>query len=259
MVDTNPAFLGQPRLLSTAAGGTALTTTRGHIAVPPGIRHVILSTRNYATAVVAKVQFNPYLRILVTMDAMATDPTDASENAQDGVAATVVTLSSLPTLANGGAVYIGAADMFSGIQVDVNAADGGADTMAVTYWDGDSWANITPTDNTSNWGSDGSVTWTVPTDWAKTTLREALALGFPRKGTGGEQLYWTRFVTSAALDASTTLSSIYSLNRYGDSGAMELASGQVFQTKIERKFNGGNISALTDAGTANLIVNGYYS
>jgi len=258
VVETYQAFLGNSRLLSAAAPGTALTTTRAHIAIPPGIKHVKLMPNTFATSgVVAKFAFNPYLRVVITMDAMATDPTDASENVQDGVAATVATLSSLPTLANGGAIYIGAADMFSGFYVDSTTADGGAGTMAVTYWDGNSWEDITPTDNTSNWGTDGIVNWTVPSAWATATLRDALALTVPRKHTGGEELYWVRVVTSAALDSDTTVTAIYAINRYADATSGVIA-GESYTTAINRAKNGGNLQALTDVGTANLLVTGYY-
>ncbi len=249
-----PVNLGQSRLLSAAGGGTALTTTRVHIAVGAGIKHAVLSTRNYTTAVVIKAQFNPFLAILKTIDGMATAPTDYSEEAQDGLAASVVSLSDMPTLANGGALYLGADERFSGLQIDVLAPDGGAAAMTVHYWNGTAWADISPTDNTSNLGSDGSVVWTVPTAWAKGFLSDILTKSFPKLG---QELFWVRLTTATAYDASTTLSSVYSVNEYGDSGGMELASGQVFQTAIDRMKNGGNISALTDAGTANLIVNGF--
>lgn len=257
MVGTIPSYLGQPRLLSAAAPGTGLTTTRAHIAIPPGTKYIKLAPNTFSTAIVAKFALNPYLRILKTADAMATDPVDYSEAAQDGVAATVVDLSSMDTLANGDALYIGAAEPFSGLQVDSLAADGGAGVLTGVYWNGAAWADISLTDNTSGFGSDGTIVWTVPTAWARTQLATALALPVPRKGTTGAELYWIRLVTSVAYDASTTASSIYAINRYGDA-TPGLIAGDTFTTAIDRKFNGGNLQALTDAGTANLLVTGYY-
>lgn len=250
---TYPAYIGNGRLLSTADGGTALSTTRAFIAIPAGINSVILTPRNFATAVVAQVALNPFISVIKTNDAMGTAPVDYSENAQDGAAGTLVTLSSLPTLANGGALYVGAEALFGGLMATVVAANSGGGTMAVTYWDGDSWANITPTDGTANMANTGLITWTVPTDWTPVPLVTALnriwaGLGTPK--------YWVRIATSAAYDASVTLSSLYAYNQYADA-LPELASGQVFQTAINRAQNGGCIQALTDAGTANLIVNGY--
>jgi hypothetical protein len=250
---TYPAYIGNGRLLSAADGGTALSTTRAFIAIPAGINSVIITPRNFATAVVAQVALNPFIAVIKTNDAMATAPTDYSENAQDGAAGTLVTLSSLPTLANGGALYVGAADTFGGLMATVVAGDGGAGDLDVDYWDGDSWADITPTDGTANMANTGLITWTVPTDWAKTSLVTALnRIWAPL----GQNLYWVRLSTTVAYDASVTLSSLYAYNKYADA-LPELASGQVFQTAINRPQNGGNIQALTDAGTANLIVNGY--
>jgi hypothetical protein len=251
---TYPSYIGNSRLLSTAGGGTALSTTTAFIAIPAGIHAVTITPRNFATAVVAEVSLNPFITVVKTLDSMSTAPADYSENAQDGVAGTLITLSSLPTLANGGAVYVGAEDFFAGLQATVVNGSGGAGAMAVTYWDGNSWENITPTDNTTNLNASGSITWTVPTDWAKVNLGQALTSRiFPPIGT---EQYWVRIATSVVYDATTTLSSLYALNRY--STQMEIASGQVYQTAINRPLNGGVIQAATDAGTANLIVNGFY-
>lgn len=255
---TIPGYAGNTRLLLNIAGNDDLTTTRTHFAIPAGIRAVKLMPNTFAASgVVAKFALNPFLTVLVTMDAMATDPTDGSEAAQDGVAGTVVTLSNLPTLANGGAVYIGAIEQFSGFYVDVATGDGGAGLMAVTYWDGNSWENITPTDNTSDWGTDGVVNWTVPSDWTPAVLSTALALGAPRKRTNNDELYWVRVVTSVALDSDTTIAGIYAINRYADVNTGIIA-GESFTNGINRARNGGNLQALTDVGTANLIVTGFY-
>ena len=251
---TYPAYIGNGRLLSAAGGGTALSTTRAFIAIPAGINAVTVTPRNFATAVVAKVALNPFIAVIKTEDGMNTPPADYSENAQDGVAGTLVTLSSLPTLANGGALYVGAVVPFGGLMATIVAGDGGAGDLDVDYWNGSSWADISPTDGTSNMASTGLITWTVPTAWAITSLTAALDRIFPAIG---QPMYWVRLSTTVAYDSSVTLSSLYAYNRYADA-LPELASGQVWQTAINRMQNGGNIQALTDAGTANLIVNGYY-
>jgi len=251
---TYPAYIGNSRLLSTAGGGTALSTTKVWIPIPPGISNVLITPRNFATAVVAKVSLNPFITVLKTIDGMSTPPTNYSEAAQDGAAGTLVTLSSLPTLANGGAVYVGAVDLFGGLMADVVDPNGGGGTMAVTYWNGTAWTNITPTDGTTNLSADGLISWTVPTDWVQAELGTVLGRSFP--GTG-QSLYWVRIATSVAYDASTTLASLYAYSRFGDS-VMELASGQVFGTAINRAQNGGVIQAQVDAVTGNLIVNGFY-
>ena len=252
-IGTYPAYIGNSRLLSAAAGGTALSTTTAFIAIPPGINNVQLVPRNYTTAVVVEVSLNPFLSVIKTLDALGTAPVNYSEAAQDGDAATLVTLSSLPTLANGGAVYIGADDLFSGLQATIVNGSGGAGAMAVHYWNGTAWADITPTDNTTNLNASGSVTWTVPTAWVATTLVSALnRIWTPL----GREQFWVRLTTSAAYDATTTLSSLYARNRHASQ--MELVTGQVYETAINRPLNGGVIQAETNAGTASLIVNGWY-
>lgn len=252
---TLPASLGYPRLLSAADGGTDLTTTPVFIAVPQEVTNVILITRNFESGVanVATISLNPWITVISTLDGMATSPSVQSAAAQDGVAGTVVTLSNLPTLANGGAVYIGANKPFSALQADVVAPNGGGGTMAVTYWNGTAWTTITPTDNTANFANDGSITWTVPTDWVKANLQTAIAYGAPRVGLTNTA-FWVRIATSAVYDASVTLASLYALGQYGHSGGLEAPEGYVFQ---EQTADVGNISASTDAGTANLIVNGF--
>jgi hypothetical protein len=67
-------------------------------------------------------------------------------------------------------------------------------------------------------------------------------------------LFWTRFTVTSVLDAAVTLNSLMALNKSTAYG--ELVSGQVLESGIHRGPSGfGCIEALTDAGTANLIVN----
>lgn len=110
--------VGEFRTASTAAGGTALTTTATFIAIPDGTHHVFITPRNFATAVVAKVAFNPYIQVLKTANSMVAF-TDYSKYAQDGDAATDVDLDSLDTLANGDFLLVGSELPFRGVYVDV--------------------------------------------------------------------------------------------------------------------------------------------
>ena len=251
---TDSEYPGNGRLLSTANGGTALSTTRAFIPIPPGIGSVTIIPRNFATAVVVKLALNPFLSVMKSSDSMSTAPVDYSEAAQDGDAATLVTLSSLPTLANGGAVYVGAGDRFSGLMATLATTNSNGGTMAVTYWNGTAWTDITPTDGTSNMNATGLITWTVPTAWVPESLSSILSRSFA--GLGRTQ-FWVRIATSAAYDASVTLSSLYAYNRYADAG-IELIANEALKVGVDRAQNGGVIQALTNAGTANLIVNGFY-
>lgn len=254
--ETLAARLGERRAASTASGGTALSTTAVAIGIPDGTRYVQLIPWNYSTAVVLKVAYNPYLIVLKTADSLAT-VTDYSVEAQDGSTSTDVTLSSLDTLANGDALWIGSHVPFRGVAVDVDAANGTASVLAGHYWDGNSVEALSVTDGSTSGGAtfaiDGSITWTMPSDWAAAPLSTIASPGADVRARG-ESLYWVRLSVSVALDSSTTLNSILALSRstayaeypagVGDEGGFSKGPGSF-----------GCIEALVDAGTASLIVN----
>ena len=60
-VETIAPSVGEIQAVSTAAGGTALTTTVSYIQFPNGTWGVSLIPRNFATAVVVQFLFNPFL------------------------------------------------------------------------------------------------------------------------------------------------------------------------------------------------------
>lgn len=262
--------LGEVQAASTAGGGTALTTTAGYIQLPVGTKHIDLIPRNFATAVVVQWLKNPWLTILKTSDA-GNVFTDYSYVAQDGSTSTSVDLSLLGTLANGDALYVGSHVPFGGVYIDVDGANGNANDLTVSYWNGVAWTAISETDNTDTGAAlavDGTVTWTVPSDWITAELRRvASAIGaapvvvhqgarpamVPELDTLGEKLFWTRWEWSAAMDSATTLDSMIGLSRH--SAYHEIPSGMAWQEAVT--VGPGGISSLqvkTDAGTANLIV-----
>jgi hypothetical protein len=200
------------------------------------------------------------LTVLKTTDLLATKAnlTDYSEAAQDGSTSTDVVLSSLDTLANNGAVFIGSWTQFAGLVVDVDAANGTAATLAVHYWNGSAWADISPTDGTAAAGAtfaqDGNITWTVPAAWASASLKAAVPTAARNVGIFNHELFWVRLSVSAAMDSSTTLNSIGAINR--DTAYMELVSGLPWDQSVTVGPGGiSSVTALTDAGTANLLVN----
>lgn len=268
--DIHPGPYGEFRAAS-GANGTALSTTAAFIQLPPGTRHVFLTPRNFSTAVVARVAFNPWLVVLKTMDNLATLPADYSEAAQDASTSTSVDISSINTLANGDFLLVGSHLPFRGVSIDVGGSMAGSNspTLTVAYWDGSAWTSISATDNTNSGSKsmavDGTVTWTVPagTLWKAEGLREI----FRRIGSAAtedvwnrnlypDKLYWTRWVWSAQLnDTSVTLDSMLAMNR-STAYAEMVALVQPFERRIHRGLGGyGCIEALTDAGTANLLVN----
>ena len=252
---------GEVRAASTAGGGTALTSTAARIVLPHGAKYMALIPRNFSSANVVKWNKNPYLTVLKTTDLLVTTTnlTDYSSAAQDNDTATDVVLSSLPTLASGGSLYIGSRLPFSGLEVDVDSTNGTASVLSGTYRKSDgTWANISLTDGTASGGAtfaiDGNITWTVPTDWITTRLKDAVAGTPANLGLLNEEFFWVRLVVSVALDSSTTLNSMIAINR--STAYAELVSGLAWEESITVGPGGiYSITALTDAGTANLIVN----
>ena len=249
--EVKPVAVGEIRAASTTGGGTALTTTVTRILLPLGTQEVTLIPRNAAGgAVVCKFNFNPFLTVLKTTDDHATF-TDYSTEAQDGSTSTDITLSSLGTLVNGDALYVGAHVPFSGLVVDVDLTNSTASVLTGSYWDGSAWVSLSVTDGSAaagaTFGQDGDITWTVPSAWVE---------GAPH-GLGhvsNAMRFWARFTVSAALDSTTTLNSLLAITRNTTYG--ELPFGMTY-TKGIRVVTGGwaSVNALTDAGTGNLIVN----
>lgn len=251
--------VGETRAISTAGGGTALSTTASYVHLTPGTDALQMLTRNFSTAVVAKLGFCPWLVVLKTSDAFAAaaNVTEYSSAAQDGDAATDVVLSSLDTLANGDSVWIGSHLPFAGLQADVDAANGTANTIAAHYYDGATMTTLSPTDGTASGGAslavDGAITWTVPADWAKAKLRALASIAVPVPY-ADDDMYWVRLSWSAALDSSTTLNSLIALPR--STAYQEIPVDSELALRVTRGQGGiSAIRALTDAGTGNLIVN----
>ena len=264
-----PGGMTEWRSASTAGGGTALTSTATRIPIPRGTKQIVLIPRNFSTAVVVKYNLNPFLTILKTTDLLATSTniTDYSEAAQDLSTSTKVTLNSFDTIANSNALYIGSWLPFGGVDVDVNNTNSNASVLTVKYWKQGSpnaWADISASDGTTTgghtFGQDGLVTWTVPSDWQSARLISGQAnqnyIGDTnlRLGIAQEELYWTRWEVSAALDSTTDCNSMISINR--DTTYAELPSTVGMSQAISVGRQGlFSVTALTDAGTANLIVN----
>ena len=254
-----PGPMGEVRAASTAGGGTALTGTAARIFLPLGTKHLDLVGRNYSTAVVIQWLPCPWLTIFKTADSLATSPTDYSYEAQDNSTSTSVTLSGLGTAAQGDFLYVGSRVPFSGVAIDIDAANGNASVITVKYRKSDNtWADISATDGTDNAGAslgvDGSVTWTVPADWLTARLRETGDTGV-NFGVAQQEMFWTRWQWSAALDASTTLDSMVAIPR--STVYHEIPSGTAWEQAVTVGPGEHGISAIqakTDAGTANLII-----
>jgi len=246
--------------IASASKGASLTTTASFTQFPLKTYRIFATPTTFSTAVVVKLLINPWLTVLKTTDGMATPPVDYSEVAQDNDTATLVDVSSLSTLANGDFLLVGSHVPFRGVYFDVYGTNSaGTATVAISYWNGGHWvdtgATVTGIRSTMVWDQDGVATWTVPAAWKPTTFSHLYSSISTKTYYSDVPLYWTRWAVSAAItDESVTFSSMSAANR--STGYAELASGQMLSADIEHGFGGtGCIEALTDAGTALLIVN----
>ena len=267
------ANLGHQRIAG-ASKGVACTTTAAFTPFHQGTEHIHIVPRNLSTAVVVKYAFCPYLIILKadSADGLGGHLEDNTQVAQDGSTATSVTLSSF---AAGRALYVGSAIPFRGAHVDVDGANStGSTVITVSYWNGSAWVDTSDTDGTISGGislaQDGAITWTVPSEWQLATLNQLAAGAGETLDSSGQKwsyvnMYWTKWTWSHAMDSAVTLDHILGINE--STAYAELTDSTAYEGRIHNGFgaNGvAGIEALTDDGTANLIVtcsamNGYFS
>lgn len=154
--------------------------------------------------------------------------TNYTTEATDLSAATDVDLDSLDTGANSEYFYVASHYRFGGLDVDVDAPNTTGSTMTGFYYDGTDWStDISITDGTSSTSAtlaiDGNITWTVPSNWATTTLN------------GISNLYVVRFQVSTQLDSDTLLDGITLLS--GLAGAV-LVKTTTYVFGIDHETNG---------------------
>jgi len=79
--------------------------------------------------------------------------------------------------------YIGDASVFTGIDYTWSTHGNGY-TLVVEYWNGSSWVALGNSnylvDNTSDWNTDGLITWTAPLDWATVSVNGSTPYYFVR-------------------------------------------------------------------------------
>jgi len=259
-----PADLTEIRAASTASGGTALTTTAtgtgtptalGIVPIPYGADYLSITARNFAGCAVARVSLNPYLTIFYTVNAGST-VTDISAEMQDGDT-TDVAIDDF-AITGTGYMYVGADLPFRGVSIDVGTGPNGtASELTVKYWSSTgAWVDISDTDSTESGGNtslavDGSVTWTVPAAWKKASLG-VTGDTLPTAQSQSSPQYWTRWEWAAALDSDTDIAQMFALNR--STAYAELLEGQTLEIGLTNR-RVGCIQGITNAGTANLVVN----
>lgn len=242
--------------IAGASTGVSLSTTAAYTHFIPGTEWFSLTPRNFSTAVTVRFRLMPYLVILKNQDGLVTEPVDASFLLQDGDTTATLVMNSMDTLANGDALYVGCHVPFSGLHVDVTNTNSTANDLAVVYTTGGtSLPSLTITDNTdtgASFAQDGTITWTVPTDWGAESFNTAFKANF-KGAIYTDKLFWLRLAWSAAMDSTVTVVQMRALNR--STAYSELVSGQAFENSVYNGYGGfSGIEALTDAGTANLVI-----
>lgn len=131
----------------------------------------------------------------------ATANVNAADELQDKDTAAALTLNDMQT---DDYVYLILDEPCVGFDVDVGNANGNASTMTVSYYNGSAFADASATDGTASGGAtlaqDGAVTWSQPSDEAKTTINN-------------HEGYVYRISVSAALDSSVTVLQAQALSR----------------------------------------------
>lgn len=68
------------------------------------------------------------------------------------------------------AYYFGHNEEFSQIKLELSQVGIGAWTITWEYWNGSTWSSLSATDGTNHFTQGGIVSWTIPGNWADTTI-----------------------------------------------------------------------------------------
>ncbi len=225
----------------------ALTTTVTAVGIPTGIAHDTESVRGAVLRCTTDFRYNvtpSIVRVLKTQNS-GTSYTDYTKEAVDRDTSTTIVLNSQDTAANGDYWYVGSKRKFAGMVVDVGNTNSNASVMSGYYYNGSAWADASITDGTASGGAalaqDGNVTWSLPSDWAMTTVY-------------GTEAYWIRFQVSAALDASVTIRELALLQRDTNRGY-----GYAYvPVNVPFGSEDGGLEAVVASGTGTLDVSWSY-
>lgn len=110
-------------------------------------------------------------------------------------------ISSTGTAAGGDYFYIGHAATFRGVTIRLVSSNSTANALVVEYYNGSTWTSVAGLDDDTSTGTislayGGLVSWTMPSDWATTTVN-------------GQSAYWVRWYWTVAHDATTILQGLH--------------------------------------------------
>ncbi len=207
------------------------STTSTPFGVLPGFKRILIESD-----LVTQMALAPRIQSALVWDG-STQPVNLNDdgNLFDRRETAESTGTLLDSLGTSGRVFLGFDRPSRGVKIDVVSANGTASDLTAQYSKNDStWAGLTETDGTDTGASlaqDGSVTWTVPTDWDKVALQTLTSdLDVPRT-----PLYWVEFAWSAALDSDT---SIATLEPYAEAVADSDSGGGLYiKATTEYTFN----------------------
>ena len=195
----------------TGIVGESITFATGHLTrafnAPYGatgveIRGAVLANDNW--------NFSPRLQKAWKFTAVGSVYRDDTDTLTERGTNTTATYNSM--VATNDFIYLGCDVPFRGVTVNVVNANGTASVLSAFYWDGSAWTGLTETDGTASAGAtlaiDNNITWTVPTDWAKTVVN------------GSGPLFWVRMNSDGGTDSATSLAEIVPLGVQGTSATV---------------------------------------
>jgi len=159
-------FEAKVKLILEADSGEAEKTSKIYI----GVRKGDLTFKHILEDADASGTFRPAAVDAAIADdgGSMTDETTAANNATPD---DMTLLPSTPAVDD--AYYFGFDLEFTELNLNISTAGAGSWTIVWEYWDGDSWELVTGiSDGTSGFtvGAWNAVSWTLPSDWAKTTV-----------------------------------------------------------------------------------------
>jgi hypothetical protein len=144
-------------------------------------------------------------------------------------------------------LYIGNATKFGGIKFEFQTRGSGYN-LEIEYYNGSTWAELTGSgntlvDNTSNFESDGLITFDQPADWNFTTVN-------------GAYKYWLRIRTSSSI--VTTAKAYYIIPGNTVPGLLALSSSEIINGSWKWVYYSSNVYVtIRNAGAASQEGNYY--